>query len=117
MIKGKLNLTALEHVKMTVKNKEGKPIEGLFIPTTINRLFVCKQGVYLDLVAFEAKSEFSTHIIKQSFDKKTREAMTEAEKKALPILGNLSVDQPEPEANNDAAAGQVMTPDQAMPWK
>lgn len=116
MITGKLNLAALQHVSMEVNGKNGK-IKGIFLPIEVNKLFVGKNGaLYLDIVAFENKTEFSTHIIKQSFNKKTREAMSEDERKALPILGNLKCESERSEAVSDAGDGKVFEQNSEMPW-
>ncbi|MEN6388847.1 MAG: hypothetical protein ABFD04_00385 [Syntrophomonas sp.] len=72
-------------------------VECLVIPIEKNKLFVGNKGVYLDLIAFEIdlakrnKDSTDTHLVKQSFSKEVRDAMTEDQLKALPILGNLQV--------------------------
>lgn len=72
-------------------------IECLVIPIEKNRLFRGDKGIYLDIVGFEidpAKRNANskdTHILKQSFSKEVREAMSEDELRSLPILGNLQV--------------------------
>lgn len=71
------------------------PVECVVIPVEKNKLFVGKNGVYLDLIAFEITNKKSeskdTHLLKQSFSKEIREAMSEQELKDLPILGGLQV--------------------------
>ena len=93
-ITGKLNLMNLVATRKILTGQSG-PTECLVIPIEMNRLFVGKEGVYLDLIAFDFESKNKenkdTHLIKQSFSKEVREAMTEEQLKALPILGNLQV--------------------------
>lgn len=71
------------------------PVECVVIPVEKNKLFIGKNGVYLDLIAFEITNKKSeskdTHLLKQSFSKEVREAMSEQELKDLPILGGLQV--------------------------
>jgi len=72
-------------------------VECLVIPIEVNKLFKGDKGIYLNIVGFEidpAKRKEGikdTHIIKQSFSKDVREAMSEDELRSLPILGNLYV--------------------------
>ena len=93
-ITGKINLMNLVASRKVLSAKSG-PVECLVIPIEKNKLFVGKEGVYLDLIAFDFESKKAdnkdTHLIKQSFSKEVREAMTEEELKAMPILGNLQV--------------------------
>ena len=95
-ISGKLNLLQLHAVVKTMTGQTG-PVECLVIPIAKNRLFKGDKGIYLDIVGFEidpAKRNANskdTHILKQSFSKEVREAMTEDELRSLPILGNLQV--------------------------
>lgn len=95
-ISGKLNLLNLHAVVKLMTGQTG-PVECLVIPIEKNRLFRGDKGIYLDIVGFEidpakrnAQSK-DTHILKQSFSKEVREAMTEDELRSLPILGNLQV--------------------------
>lgn len=94
MITGKINLLNLHAVKRYEKSASGL-VECLIIPIEKNKLFVGEKGVYLDIVGFEIREpkegSKDTHVVKQSFSKEAREAMTEEQLKALPILGNLSV--------------------------
>jgi len=94
MIGGKINLSKLVSVITTRKGKDGKEIEGIFIPIENNHLFKSKEtkNVYLDLIAFELKDpkHDDTHLVKQSLPKDVREAMSEEEKKEQPIIGNLN---------------------------
>jgi hypothetical protein len=94
MITGKLNLLNLHAIKKMVPGKTGD-VECLIIPIEKNKLFVGEKGVYLDIIAFELKEQKEgrkdTHLIKQSFNKEIREAMTEDQKNNIPILGSLTV--------------------------
>jgi hypothetical protein len=93
-ITGKINLLQLKAVVQSKKAQSGI-IECLVIPIEANKLYKSDKGVYLDLIAFEYENKKAdskdTHLVKQFFNKKELEAMTEDEKKALPILGNLQV--------------------------
>ena len=92
MIGGKINLSKLVSVITTRKGKDGKEIEGIFIPIANNHLFKSDKGnVYLDIIAFDLKdtSQGDTHLVKQSLPKDVREAMPDEEQKAQPIIGNL----------------------------
>lgn len=117
MITGKINLSALTHVKMSVKGQSGNDVEGIFIPLDINRLFRGKDGAtYLSLVAFDMKEpkEWGTHIIKQSISKEEREKMGETE---MPILGNLKVGEVTHQAPvNNAGGENTFTPEDKLPF-
>ena len=93
-ISSRINLLNLKCSVVNMKAKNGM-MDCLVIPIELNSLFKSDKGVYLDLIAFELanKKEGSkdTHIVKQSFNKEKREAMTEEEVKAMPILGNHAV--------------------------
>lgn len=91
----KIDLRQLKHIIQKLKRKDGTEVECLTIPINENNLFKGEKGVYLDLTAFELKNKQpgskDTHIVKQSFPKEMYDKMSEEEKKALPILGNLIV--------------------------
>lgn len=89
-----LNLANLKSAIREFKSAEGGTYKALVIPIQKNQMIEgAKGGVYINLIAFARKErkegENSTHIIKQSFPKDTLEAMSDDEKKALPILGDL----------------------------
>lgn len=94
MITAKINLTALKHG--LVKGKTDDEVL-ICIPVKANKLFLSeKKNVYFDIVGFEFedksdKTYKDTHLLKQSFSKAELEAMDEATKKALPIIGNARV--------------------------
>lgn len=114
MISGSLNLAAMKYVIMEKRGESGM-IKGMFIPIEANHLQEHSSGgVYLNIVAFEMKEpkDFATHIVKQSFTKKEREALGEDVIKELPILGNLKTTSSAPAAvDNNAAEGQVIDGD------
>lgn len=93
-ISGKINLLQLFAVRKMINGQAGLT-ECLVIPIAKNKLFIGEKGIYLDLIAFEIanpKEGFKdTHILKQSFSKEVREAMSEEDLKKLPILGGLQV--------------------------
>jgi len=109
MIFGKINLRQFKHALMTTP----KGTKAIVIPIKENNLFEGEKGLYFDFVAFDRKEVSDTgdtHLLKQSFDKKTREAMSEQEKKDQPIFGNIqagerSKSEPEPKGSDEVAKG------------
>ena len=85
----KIDIKKLKEVSY-VKIK-GRPC--VLIPTDVNpELFVGQKGIYLNLAAFALRnpSQFGdTHLVKSSPDKAAVDAMSEDERKAIPILGNM----------------------------
>jgi hypothetical protein len=124
MITFNQNLAAFIHVKMEVKNKEGKQTKGIFIPFEINHIVEGKQGgLYFNGVFFDYEGKdkdgkiYCSHILKQSFSKEERAKMTEEEKKTLPIFGSIKVgDGSHQDTVNDAAVGKVMQVTDEMPF-
>ena len=88
----KLNLQNL-HCACRYEKGVAGPVECLIIPLEKNHLFKGEKGVYLDLTAFELKErkENKTHLIKQTLPKEVFKAMTDEQKRATPILGDVSV--------------------------
>ncbi len=88
----KINLSNLISA-VRFENGETGPVECLIIPIEKNHLFKGKSGIYLDMSAFELKEkkDDQTHLIKQSLPKEVYQKQTDEEKKAMPILGNVSV--------------------------
>lgn len=91
-----LNLAKLKHVVKTTKNKEGKDIDVIIIPIKENDLYLGEKGtVSINLKAMELKErrvegkKITTHFIKQSVNKDTYNSMTEEQRNAMPIFGNL----------------------------
>lgn len=79
---------------MNIKGKAGD-VECLVIPIEMASLFKGQSGVYLDSTAMPLTSPKAdskdTHLIKQSFGKEKFAAMTDEQKKAIPIMGNAIV--------------------------
>ena len=82
---------------ISVKGKTGEK-KGVFVPIEDNGLFVTTdennkaKGAYFNFAVFENKyvgKYGDTHMIKQSIDKDTRSKMSDEEKRAIPILGNM----------------------------
>ena len=82
---------------ISVKGKTGEK-KGVFVPIEDNGLFVTTdennkaKGAYFNFAVFENKQVGKygdTHMIKQSLDKDTRSKMSDEEKRAIPILGNM----------------------------
>ncbi len=89
----KINLAALKNAAIITSGKN-KDVDCILIPIDQNHLFRTEKGaVYLDVIGFETAPDKrkgkDTHMAKQSLSKEVQEAMTEEEKKAMPILGNF----------------------------
>lgn len=86
-----LNLSRLKKTAVTnLCGKSGETKRCLVIPVDENDLVVNEYGVTLNLIAFPLDGKDSqTHLIKQNFKEEKRKAMTEDEKKSIPILGNI----------------------------
>lgn len=117
-ISGKINLMNLHAIRKMITGAAG-PVECIVIPIQKNKLFVGEKGVYLDLIAFEITNKKSeskdTHLLKQSFSKEVREAMSEDELKNLPILGGLQVWDGQTEA--EPVSTMEVTPEEsALPF-
>ena len=95
MITIKINLMQYKAAIMKVKNKSGVEVDCVAIPIELNNLFKGEKGVYADFVAFEFKNppkdSKDTHLIKASLPKEILEKMSDEDKNALPIFGNLRV--------------------------
>lgn len=95
---GKFDFLKLKNAcVISVKGKTGAK-KGIFIPVDDNSIFVSTdennkaKSAYLDFAAFETKQpgKFGdTHMIKQSIGKDARSKMSDEEKRAIPILGNM----------------------------
>lgn len=94
-LKMKIILSGLKHVVRQEKRKDGSMVECLIIPIDQNYLYRGKDGaMYLDLTAIESTSPpkegfKDTHFIKQSLPKEVYDKLTDEERKATPIMGNL----------------------------
>ena len=68
--------------------------KSVIIPVDVNtEIFVGEKGIYLSMSAVELRNpnQFgNTHIIKPLLDKKDYEAMSEEQRRNIPILGNMA---------------------------
>ena len=68
--------------------------ECIVIPIEMASLYKGTKGLYLDLTAIELTSpkpdSKDTHLVKQALSKEKFAAMTEEQKKSVPILGNAT---------------------------
>lgn len=105
MLSIRLNLLRLASsglVNLTGKN--GIEKKCLVIPVEDANLFVGKEGIYLDLTAFELheKRFEQTHLVKQSINKEVYSSMTDEQKNAMPIIGGIKeFERQEVQASND----------------
>ena len=95
---GKFDFLKLKNACVISVNGKSGAKKGVFIPIEDNSIFVSTdennkaKGAYFDFAAFETKQpgKFGdTHLIKQSIGKDARSRMSEEEKRAMPILGNM----------------------------
>ena len=91
-----------------MRNLKGKTAtkKCIIIPVEEHQgLYVGEKGCYLNLTAIEMREPKyrDTHCIKPNIPKDEREAMTEEEQRALPILGGLHAI----EAHQQEVGGQV----------
>ena len=99
-----------------VKHVLGKnnDVSCIVIPIAMANLFNGEKGVYMDLTAIPLtnprEGSKDTHLVKQSFSKEKFAAMTEEEKKALPILGNAIVWGDNSNNNNSSTPAAATTP-------
>lgn len=84
----KLNLGALNKAVVVKNSKKRKAI---LIPFDDNFVFEGEKGVYLSLNAFEMKDvKFnSTHLLKLKIPSEIYKAMSDDEKKSMPIVGSI----------------------------
>lgn len=85
-----------------MRNLQGKAATKrcLIIPVDdCDSIFLGEKGCYLNMTAIEMENpQFNdTHCIKGDLPKDKREAMTEEQKRALPILGGMKPLQPKPQ--------------------
>ena len=90
----KLNLAGLKHSRKLMKGQSGE-IDCLIIPIKENNLFIGEKGLYLDLAHHEiknpAKDQTDSHLVKQNLPKEIYEAMSEDERRSMPVLGNSRI--------------------------
>ncbi|WP_372775634.1 hypothetical protein [Mangrovibacterium sp.] len=113
-ISAKINLRQLQSAVRTMKGKSGD-IECLVIPIAGNNLIKGEKGVYLDLIGFELKEKIGdrkdTHLVKQSLPKEVTEKMSDEQKHAMPILGNMVLWGFQEPAPNNVEVGEVSAED------
>ena len=114
----KIDLTAFTGVGViNLTGKSGRPKKCLVIPIDDNHLYEGEKGIYADFIAWEMrekKENGATHLIKQSLPKEARDGMSEEEKRALPIFGDLR-DAMTEKKGLDTYSMPVSTPEQAAP--
>lgn len=80
-------------ITMLTSSKTGKAKKCVIIPIEDNDLLINEHGVSINLIGFPYDGkEMQTHLIKQSFTKEKRDAMTEEEKGHFQfwvVCGNL----------------------------
>ena len=95
----RINLRQLKHEVKEILGKTA-PVKCLIIPIVENNLFEGEKSVYLDLSGYEIRDRVQdrkdTHLLKQSFSKPVYEAMSEEQRRNLPIIGNVTVFSGEP---------------------
>ena len=114
----KIDLTAFAGAgKINLSGKDGKQKKCLVIPIEENHLYEGEKGIYADFIAWEMrekKENGATHIIKQSLPKEVRDGLTDLEKRALPIFGDLR-DAMTEKKGLETYSMPVSTPEQAAP--
>ena len=89
----KIDLTAFAGSGIiNLSGKNGQLKKCLVIPIKDNHLYEGEKGIYADFIAWEMKEKKengTTHLVKQSLPKEIRDGLTDLEKKALPIFGDL----------------------------
>lgn len=95
---GKLNLLKFKNACIVSVKGKTTTKRGIFIPIEDNNMFISAdeemkpKGAYVDFIAFENAETGrygDTHSIRQSVAKEVRDRMSEAEKNAIPFLGNM----------------------------
>ncbi len=88
-----MNLNLLKFKNAAVVELKGSTAtkKCLVIPIEDNCLFVGESGVYFNAVAWRNSKlqDGKTHLIKQSFKKELIEMMSDDERKALPVFGDI----------------------------
>lgn len=111
----KVNLLQLAGAFVT--NLKGKTATKrcLVIPVDDARLYVGQKGCYLNLTAIEMQnSQYGdTHCVKQNLEKSVYEAMTDEERRAMPIIGSMRPLE-KPQAALDA--GHIVESDNDLPF-
>lgn len=111
----KVDLLKLKGAKV-VKVKDQRCI---LIPTELNKeIFVGEKGAYLNITSLELRQESTygdTHFLKGNLPRAAYDAMTEEERRNLPIIGNM---RPLGDAQQNAqtAAEEVEVEDDDLPF-
>jgi len=121
-----IKLNKLKKVAVAKIKGKKESLECVIIPVKENHIFVDKkQGlIVLDLQHNEVNNEYGSHIVKQNFPKEVWNAMSEEERKEIPILGNTktwpaaSEKEEEPEEVEDTSdeGGIPMDDDDDLPF-
>lgn len=89
----KVDLLKLQGTCMrNLTGRSGQSKRCIIIPVDDNpSMYLGEKGCYLSLSAFETQNnQFGdTHLVKPDIPKELREQMTEDQKNAIPILGNM----------------------------
>ena len=86
----KIDLLKLKNTCATNLKGKTETKRCLIIPIDDNSIFVGEKGIYLDLTAFELQEKRGqSHILKVNIPKEVRDAMSEEERKAQPIVGGM----------------------------
>ena len=119
---GSIALTKLQHVVMELDGQNGK-VKGLFIPTEQNNLVAGKEGAFylpVRIIAREEEDKYGQHgFIAQSVDSETYKQMSDEERKALPILGNIKCwdgASQQSDSTGNAGGDQTFTPGKPLPF-
>lgn len=114
MITGKIDLTKIPGAFVRELKGSTATKKCVIIPEGGLGLTVGEKGFYLDLAVFERKTPGTygdTHFMKVSITKELRDAMTEEQRNAIPIIGNLKIEKPaNPTMENIAAMMAPSTP-------
>lgn len=87
----RINLAAFQSAGVvTLQGKTGMK-KCVVIPIEENHLYQGNKGVYADFIGWynDKLSNGTTHLIKQSFSKEVREAMTEEQRLSQPTFGDV----------------------------
>lgn len=90
----KVNLAALSgaFVKDFTSSRTGVTKKCVVIPVDDNpSMFAGEKGIYLNIAAFANENPRfdDTHMLKPNVPKEVREQMSDEERRAMPILGNM----------------------------
>lgn len=109
MLTQRINLLKLKNAFVAkLTGKSGQKKNCLVIPLDESGLYAGEKGVYLDTVLVESPNNAfgDSHFVRQNFPKKIFEAMSEEERKQIPILGNVR-----PMAPKTITAAPTIEPD------